>query len=355
MAFHISDGVLVKDTPNGPVRAMKVEVKLDAGEHWYEAIENEQGVKRLTAAAYDKLGAICGISFYTPETIIDNEGRRVGNPQIIYDRGAVTAVRTKVIALGRGPAGNWRCIELTFLYAVQLYLISQLYDRWINLKPKKGQGLVPNPKKWGVPVGEDNTVEHFKHSLRVPLSLPGSFLEIDMTDPEVMVIMKENQDRQQFCERAAKSMACRNAAKQLLGISNADDDGSVTVTVWDQADLNFEKVAKAIEDAKDGKVVIDGEVAEVQREIMSVDDKDIEIEREVKVDQGDEVEEEPEMTVAQGKVIVREWMKANCKSPYDQDPKAIKAFQAAGVSTAAGFAKVEDLSLVKAAIATFQS
>ncbi len=288
--FIDGNDTLVKTTDNGILERMVVDVKLNAGEHWFGVAKIDHETKleelrlKLTAAAYDKLASIAGISIVTPESIYDDEGRKVRNPHIQRKGGLVDSVSVRLFAIGRGPAGNLRCVDLTFVYALSSYLATDLYQKWLNATHRNNQGDVPDPRPWGRMVGADAPLPvgiEGATKTRIPVGVVGAFLEVDISHPEVLMILRDHQEKQQYAERTAYSMAVRNAVKKLLGVQYANGDGIVQLTVWQDKDRNFQSLATVIDSAQGGNAVCDNEVIEVEREHEVANDEDITAQEEV--------------------------------------------------------------------------
>ncbi len=268
-------GALVRVQPDGAVYSITKKVMLTAEQgQWYnmtvlnaETKQYEQK-KVITAKGYDYLRSLIGINFVSPDTIISSDGREVGNPYLHESNGMLEYVKVRVIGACRGPSGNWQAQDLTFVFNFKAYLASDLYAKWHD----KRSGEV---KDWGRLINSAAAPPCPPSCIRVPVSM-GVELEVDLNSKAVLAIYREHLEKQKFAERNAYSMASRNIMRKLLGLHYVDEDNTVTITIWPQADKDLMKLGDVVSRNKQGSVVIDGDYIDVKAEYAEATDEDIE-------------------------------------------------------------------------------
>jgi hypothetical protein len=160
-----------------------------------------------------------------------------------------------------------------------------------------------------------------------------------------MSIYREHLEKQKFAERNAYSMASRNIMRKLLGLHYVDDDNTVTITVWPQADKDIAKVGSMVERNKQGSVVIDADVVKIVRDqveateedVQSVDERDDESVVEVDVPEP----AKPQRTKVQALAELREII--NQIPENDEKPEAKKGLIKAALKLE-GFRTPADLT-----------
>lgn len=267
-------GAIARVNDEGVIHAISKKVHLSADEgQWYHmsvmnaATGKYEQKKIITAKGYDYLRSLIGIYFTSPDTIVNSDGRVVGNPYLHESKGMLEYVKLRVIGACRGPSGNWQAQDLTFVFNFKAYLASDLFAKWHDRRTGA-------TKEWGRLVNSLAAAPCPPDKIRVPVSM-GVELEVDLDNFAVMSIYREHLEKQKFAERNAYSMAARNIMRKLLGLHYVDDDNTVTITVWPQADKDIAKVGSMVERNKQGSVVIDADVVEVVRDQVEATDEDV--------------------------------------------------------------------------------
>ncbi len=249
-----------------------VKLDLQPGVHWFvqdilDPTTGKRVVKnRLTASAYDQIASVLGISTTMAECTIGEGGEKRANPHITQRNGIIESVLVRVYAVGRGPTGNVRCVDVTLLHSPYAAFCSDLYERWLNVQVT-GNDQRPNPQTWGSIV--QDTVPLPPNYLRFPVAaIPGVSLQVEAMNPHVLMLMRQLKDSSLFAERAAYSMATRAAIGKLTGIRYADDDGSLTVQLWQP----FNPSRKEIESIAESETVERETIEAGQDETEGVDD-----------------------------------------------------------------------------------
>lgn len=287
-----SQGTLIRHTQDGQIHSMVKRVNLTAANgQWYNmGVKNAEtgefeNKKVITAKGYKTLASIIGISFITPDTITDEQGKVVGNPFLHKSGGAVDWVKVRMIGICRGQSGNMQARDLTFVYNFQAYLASSLYGKWHNKKTNVTQ-------PWGQLVSTASASPCPPNKIRVPVSM-GVELEVDLTNPNVVAIYREHLEQQKFAERNAIAMAERNIMQKMLGLHYVGEDDTVLVTIWPQGDTDLPKLANIVQRAKTGTVTVDATPIEVVREEVEATDEDVAATNEGDEESAEDAEVEP--------------------------------------------------------------
>lgn len=238
----------------------RVVLELSKG-HYYNETSAKDGVvmrrKVITAKGFDVIANITGTSFIRPPTVLDEQGMETGNPIVRYDEdGCIDRVRVRELAVGRAMNGTLRAVDLTLTYSNSSHLADLLFSLFVdNGYPEWGfvcnrhfaqKSLEESRKRGGVSIGG------------------GNWLVYDLTAKEVRTALKEYSQMAPMADRTAATFVRRNLMRSLTGMVYAEDDGSVCVSSWPQADVNWEDVdcdnlsgyeyVKAEEDAQAGEV-----------------------------------------------------------------------------------------------------
>lgn len=341
-------GALVRITPDGAVHNITKKVRLTAeqGQWYYMSVKNAdtnryEQKKIITAKGYDYLRSVIGINFVSPDTIVSSDGREVGNPYLHESQGMLEYVKVRLIGACRGPSGNWQAQDLTFVFNFKAYLASDLYVKWHDKKSGSVQS-------WGRLVNTAAAPPCSPSCIRVPVSM-GVELEVDLIAPEVMSIYREHLEKQKFAERNAYSMAARNIMRKLLGLYYVEEDDTVTVTVWPQADKDLLKLGEVVQRSKQGSANLDGDVIDVEVVSAQATEEDI-----AAASEGDDEVEAEDESVEPQEVQVRTKSHAiadlramiNAIPENDEKPNAKKdlvraAFRLAGFKAQSDVAKAE--------------
>jgi hypothetical protein len=249
-----------------------IKLDLQPGVHWFcqDVLDPTTGKRvvknRLTASAYDQIASVLGISTTMAECTIGEGGEKRANPHITQRNGIIESVLVRVYAVGRGPTGNVRCVDVTLLHSPYATFCSDLYEKWLNVQTT-GNDQRPNPQSWGSIVQE--SVPLPPNYLRFPVAaIPGVYLQVEAMNPVVLMLMRQLKDSSLFAERAAYSMATRAAIGKLTGIRYADKDGSLTVQLWQ----SFNPSRKEIEEIAASETVERESIEAGQDETDGVDD-----------------------------------------------------------------------------------
>lgn len=263
--LKISDNCLLRVGDNQTTQHSTATFKLEAGVHWfcqevYDQVENKKVIKnRLTASAFDLLASACGISVVLADHNIGDDGTKRPNPHIIHKDGMVQTILVRVYAVGRGPAGNMRCIDATVLHSPYALFCADIYERWMNVSYNNNDPR-PNIREWGAVVSADAPIKN--GYIRIPIvGVPGIFLEVFANHPEVLLLFREHKRSCISAERTAQTIANRVAVSKLLGIRYCNNDGTITLPVWSVRDMSRSEVEKVVNDR-----TVDGCVVEVERE-----------------------------------------------------------------------------------------
>lgn len=297
-------GALAKVTPSGEIVSLRKKVKLSIEDGQYYEMQVPDPTRKdedrfakitknvITAKGYDYIRSLMGIHIMCPDTVIDDNGNTVGNPQLFEEGGMLKQVRVRSIACCRGPSGNWQAQDLTFVYSFAAYLADDLYAKWYG-KEKWYKGRKVEDRKqaeWGKLVNTTVASPCSPDKIRVSVS-NNIALECDLSHSDVFAIIREHLTRQKFAERNAHSMCARNLIRKLTGLYYADEKGMVEITVWIQKDKDHKTIRDMISRSKDGAVNIEGDVVIVERTNETVVELDEDCYEEA--DEGGVVDVEP--------------------------------------------------------------
>ena len=128
----------LKKVPGGAIKSVCAKIRLyeQKGE-----LTNIQGKFTISAAGYNTLNKIAGISVLTPKKLILPNGDIVINPYPIVDpkSGSISKVWVKKLAIGYSPIGNLVITSSTLLYDVRMYFIQDLVKK---IKKDKAAGKI---------------------------------------------------------------------------------------------------------------------------------------------------------------------------------------------------------------------
>lgn len=269
-----NQGTLIRHTQDGAIHSMQKRVKLtaEAGQWYTMGVKNAEtgqyeDKKVITAKGYKTLSSVIGITFVTPDTIVDETGKVVGNPYTSKSKGIVDWVKVRMIGVCRGQSGNMQARDLTFVYNFQAYLTASIVGKWHNKKTNQTQS-------WGRLVNVESAPPCPSDKMRFPVWV-GVELEVDLMNPQVVAIMREHQEQQKFVERNAIAMTERNIVQKMTGVHYVGQDDTVLVTIWPQGDTNLPRLTSMIEKAKTGVVRVDDIEVEVVKEKHDAQEEDI--------------------------------------------------------------------------------
>lgn len=198
----LGDGdVFVKRTSNGAIKALKGRIKLEEKKGHLSVI---QGKAMITAAGYNEMNKIAGISIITPEKLTLPDGNIVVNPYPIVDpeSGTIDKVWVRKTALGFSPIGNLVMTSSTLLYDIRMYFIQDLSKK-IQKNKNAGrmcmeQMLTADEKKAGM-------------FLKIQASMG---IWANLNDIDVLKSMDTYIQNKLFAERKAQTIAERNCLKK---------------------------------------------------------------------------------------------------------------------------------------------
>lgn len=198
----LGDGdVFIRRTSTGAIKAVKGRLKLEEKKGEISFIQNKA---MITAAGYNKMNTVAGVSIITPDKLTLPDGNVVVNPFPIIDKesGTIDKVWVKKTAIGFSPMGNLVMTSSTLLYDIKMYFIQDL-----NKKIQKN-------KNSGRMCMEPMLTEDEKKN--------GMFLKIqglmgiwaNLNDADVLKCMDTYIQNKLFAERKAQTIAERNCLKK---------------------------------------------------------------------------------------------------------------------------------------------
>jgi len=270
---------LVKMTPNGLVRSIHVRVPLSEakGEVWYLGgyDENNRWNKKakaaITAAGYNKLNLVGGVSFATPETLVSEDGKASSNPYFHRESGELVYVKVRRIGIGRNAAGNLVAIDLTVTYNIRDYFAQDCFAKWSGKKSDTATA------GWGQIFDAENIPDEVrKDGRRKLIRCPGGVvLSIDLTQKDAIAVIQEHINRQKFAERNAWTICERNILKKFYAAAQLrPTDLTVPVVAWQTVDRALEELARIAAESRGGRVTVGNEELEIERQNEVANDKD---------------------------------------------------------------------------------
>lgn len=198
----LGDGdVFIRRTSTGAIKAVKGRLKLEEKKGEISFIQSKA---MITAAGYNKMNTVAGVSIITPEKLTLPDASVVVNPFPIIDKesGTIDKVWVKKTAIGFSPMGNLVMTSSTLLYDIKMYFIQDL-----NKKIQKN-------KNSGRMCMEPMLTEDEKKT--------GMFLKIqglmgiwaNLNDADVLKCMDTYIQNKLFAERKAQTIAERNCLKK---------------------------------------------------------------------------------------------------------------------------------------------
>ena len=266
---------IVKHSRHGLIRNVLTRIRLrpEADEVWHmnrwnPSTRQQEPVYGITAVGYDRLNQHAGVSFVTPETLVDDDGTHKPNPFLARDPKTreILYVRLRLVGIGRNSLGNLMAHDYTLSYDLNTYL-SQ--DLWSKFTGRKSDAV----KDWGrvVAGGTDPKCEPHEKAYNIPA---GVTLVVDLSHKDVLAILSEHISRQKFAERNAATICRRNVLKKFIGATRLDRTFTVPVVAWAQADRDLVELGDMVSRANTGEVMVDNEAISIERVAEVVDDKD---------------------------------------------------------------------------------
>jgi len=271
--------VHVRRTANGGIMAIKAVVELHETEKDLYSVHK---VYKPTAQGYYKLNRVAGIKLITPKTLFF-DGLEHNNPYIEeFEGGAVKCVHLRKIGLGRDSTGNLSAIDQTISFSPMKYLVRDIMKidkKGVVKTIVKQEDFKPDPTKWYIPVGM------------------GLMVEADINHEDFQEKLCDYTNDLLFAERKAASILERNILKKhpAIGVDTVIPDrlidvpakiwnnkakryedktfkraiAKVTLVVWREADIDFDKLGTVAEQISAGERPTD---VEVTPEYIQADD-----------------------------------------------------------------------------------
>lgn len=206
----------------------------------------------ITAAGYNDLNKIAGLSILTPKYLELPDGSKVINPYLITDKesGTLEKVWVKKVVAGYSPTGNFVVTTSTLFYDARMYYIQDLFNKIIS---NKNAGRVCT---YNTLADEEKASELF---LRFQGNL-GIYPNMDNMD--ILKATKTFVNNKQFAERKAVTICTRNAMKIHPALSNVivsttgpigSKVAKVQVIGW-TSDLTKEELNKLILESEEGEL-----------------------------------------------------------------------------------------------------
>ena len=249
-----SGRTLISTNSEGTMQAIKAEVELSMATKDIVVI-NDTPV--ITAAGFDKLNKVAGVSLVMPNRIDVPMHGAQPNPFFITDKdtGAIRFVMAKMSSIGYSPVGNLAVVDQTLLFDLLSYL---KMDVLAKVKKFPGFGRVTH---------RDNlTPDEAKYGYFIPILDRNYGLWVDTRHTEFLKVISDHSQRQRFAERIALGILKRNCLRHhpAIGIMNVQMNQGVChvpILAW-RKDLSVEKIRKIAEDtgAREGVETVRSDV-----------------------------------------------------------------------------------------------
>jgi len=203
----LGDGeVFIKRTSTGAIKSVKARIALKEKEGLLAVIK---GKAMITAAGYNVMNKIAGVSIVTPDKLTLPDGQIAVNPFPIIDKesGTIDKVWVKKIGIGFSPIGNLVMTSSTLLYDIRMYFIQDLSNK------------VQNNKSAGRMCMEQTlTEEEKKKGMFLPIQ--GKMgIWVDLENKDVLKCLETYIQNKLFAERKAQTIAERNVLKKHPALS----------------------------------------------------------------------------------------------------------------------------------------
>jgi hypothetical protein len=233
-----------------------------------------QGKVMITAAGYNEMNKIAGVSVLTPDFLSLPDGRAVPNPFPIIDPAtqSISKVWVKKLAVGYSPTGNLVITSSSLLYDIQMYFVQDLVKK---VKANRAAGRIC--------MKSSVTDDEFKHGAFYAIE-GGVGVWADMENIEVIKCVETFVQNKLFAERKAQTVAERNVLKKQPALSQvyveptgAQGARQARVTVYGfTSDLTKEDLLKiAAQASADRPVEFDGHMIEVLDAGSQVTEEDL--------------------------------------------------------------------------------
>lgn len=331
MTAAIHKNTIVRLAKSGTIERSTVMVSLKADEkHFYP----HKGCKVISASGFAFLNRWAGVGFVAPDTLIDSDGKTVGNPDVKRDRGNIRHTRVRRVGIGRTPSGNLRAIDLTLSYDVEAYFYNDIYSEYQSKKNTWGKVLNSAAAEKLIAEHDDWAIAYIG---------PGLALAYLVTESCVRDKIKENRQRALFGDRLATSICERNILKRYFGLSTIENDNrsnTIPVVCWTQKDLDWSKIIKAVNKTGTATLDLDGETVEVEYEHDIASQDDIQAADESEVDITPQADELRDRTVKSAEQL-RSQIRILVKS-IGQERALAKSQQVTQIKSLAELAGCED-------------
>lgn len=204
---ELGDGeVFIKRTSTGAIKAIKAKLILREREGHLAVI---QGKSMITAAGYNEMNKIAGVSIITPEKLTLPSGDVVVNPFPIIDKesGTIDKVWVKKVGIGFSPIGNLVMTSSTLLYDIRMYFIQDL-NKKVQTNKSAGRMCMESML----------TDEEKRKGMFLPIQ--GKMgIWVDLENKDVLKCMDTYIQNKLFAERKAQTIAERNVLKKHPALS----------------------------------------------------------------------------------------------------------------------------------------
>lgn len=203
----LGDGeVFIKRTSVGAIKSVKARIVLKEKEGLLAVIQNKA---MITAAGYNVMNKIAGVSIVTPDKLTLPDGQIAVNPFPIIDKesGTIDKVWVKKIGIGFSPIGNLVMTSSTLLYDIRMYFIQDLSKK---VQDNKSAGRMCMEQML--------TEEEKKKGMFLPIQ--GKMgIWVDLENKDVLKCMETYIQNKLFAERKAQTIAERNVLKKHPALS----------------------------------------------------------------------------------------------------------------------------------------
>lgn len=217
-----------------------------------------EGKYSLSAAGWNVINKLMGVSFPPIQTILGDDGKSHPNPWIeTHDNGAIRRVTVLAVGIGYDAMGNRMCHSETIRFDLSAYLQRDLFVKWQGAYDRQ-QGNRGKPKEWGrlvnrLALGEIKTD---RETTRVVHIDGETALVVDLTHPDVHNVYRTHTQKLLFAERNAVTIARSRVLKRFSDVGIPDvKDGTATIPVmgWVSDDREYEDWAKIAESIEAGR------------------------------------------------------------------------------------------------------
>ncbi|WP_206152089.1 hypothetical protein [Clostridium cochlearium] len=247
----LGDGdVFIKRTSTGGIKAIKGILNLYENQGHLAVI---QGKAMITAAGYNEMNKIAGVSIITPEKLTLPSGDIVVNPFPIIDKesGTIDKVWVKKIGIGFSPIGNLVMTSSTLLYDIRMYFIQDL-NKKVQYNKNAGRMCMEQML----------TEEEKRKGMFLPIQ--GKMgIWVNLENKDVLKCMDTYIQNKLFAERKAQTIAERNVLKKHPSLSQVyvnttgpekNHIGKVNVIGWTH-DLTRDDLLKLAKIAEEGRSI----------------------------------------------------------------------------------------------------